>query len=294
MECAADDKDAHLEERGPQVVQVFLKMLSNIQSAEARRYLLTIIDQHCIGWGPAGSAAQANNRRKWAALFNSHLRVSSGPRAHVQTAAEKEREKEAASILYAGDKKDGKEAAAKPRSATVSKQEEPRLDPYAPFMKLLTQTVSLDGYTQARLLHILSTLFVHGGTAVYFKSTQAGGAGALDRKEAASPRSVASLIEFRELVDYTRYLLSKLSPGSGGAKGKELLTILSATKDLLKNPDVRKLFVDLGGLKAYALHPAGVLRAVDGGVSDLCCCAALLLCFLRSLSQFGQFLPSRE
>jgi len=49
-----------------------------------------------------------------------------------------------------------------------------------------------------------------------------------------------------------RYVIGKLAPGA--AKGRELLTVLMTTKEILKNPDVRKLFIDFGGLKALDQH----------------------------------------
>ncbi len=94
---------------------------------------------------------------------------------------------------------------------------------------------TLDSFTQARVLHILATLFVHGGTVP---------------KPGSNKTGVEVAFELDELKEFMRYLISKAAPGSG-SKGREVLTVLMTIKELLKNPDVRKMFIEFGGLKSY-------------------------------------------
>jgi len=95
------------------------------------------------------------------------------------------------------------------------------LNPYQPFMGVL-QLETADFYAQARACHILSTLFANGG-------------------------GVASQ---DELVVYLRWLIGRLRSG----RGRELTTALGATKDLLKAPELRAVFVKLEGLNALTSH----------------------------------------
>ncbi len=111
--------EGHLQERGSNIVQAFLKMLSTIQSAEARKYILAVLDQRCL-----------MDKRRWGALFNSHLKPKDTTPA-AQSLKDQEKQKEMQSILYS---KNEKVPATRPAAGSI-KIEEKRLSPYAPFFK---------------------------------------------------------------------------------------------------------------------------------------------------------------